>query len=118
MSGEAKREPIEVYLVEPGQGRPPFTFEGALEYLPADAPLPAVGDVILLPRHVTGDSKAQTFAWGGTLAPFRVIEREHVYYRDARKRFNRAEQKPARYVRTLLSVRRMSEAEYHADPGC
>lgn len=118
MPGEAKREAIEVYLVEPGGGRPPFTFECALEYLPADAPLPAVGDVLLLPRQVTGDSKKQTFAWGGTLAPFRVVEREHVYYRDARKRFNRAEPKPATYVRTLLSVRRLTEDEFYADPGC
>src|SRR5664280_1195976 len=99
---KAKAELIEVFLAEPGQGRPPFSFEGALEYLPPDAPLPRVGDVILLPRSVTGDSKAQTFAWGGTLSPFRVVEHEHVYYRDKHEKFDPVNPKPARYVRTMI----------------
>jgi hypothetical protein len=118
MSGHAKAELIQVYLWEPGQGRPPFSFEpGALEYLPPDAPLPQVGDTILLPRKVTGDTKEQTFAWGGTLAPFRVIEVEHVYFRDRNEKFTLANPKPAQYVRTMIAVRRLTPEQFDADPG-
>jgi hypothetical protein len=118
MSGKAKREPIQVYLWEPGQGRPPFSFEpGALEYLPSDAPLPQAGDTLLLPRRVTGDSKEQTFAWGGTLAPFRVIEVEHVYSRESTEKFIPANPAPAHYVRTMIAVRRFTREQYDADPG-
>jgi hypothetical protein len=118
MSGHAKAELIQVYLWEPGQGRPPFSFEpGALEYLPPDAPLPQVGDTILLPRKVTGDTKEQTFAWGGTLAPFRVIEVEHVYFRDRNEKFTLASPKPAQYVRTMIAVRRLTPEQFDADPG-
>jgi hypothetical protein len=117
MSGHAKAEPIQVYLWEPGQGRPPFSFEpGALEYLPPDAPLPHVGDTILLPRTVTGDSKQQVFAWGGTLAPFRVIEVEHVYFRDRNEKFTLASPKPAQYVRTMIAVCRLTPEQFDAYP--
>jgi hypothetical protein len=118
MSGHAKAEVIQVYLWEAGQGRPPFSFEpGALEYLPPDAPLPQLGDTILLPRRVTGDSKEQAFAWGGTLAPFRVIEVEHVYFRDSKEKFTLADPKPAQYVRTMIAVRRITPEQFDADPG-
>ncbi len=118
MSGQAKIELIEVYLAEPRQGRPPFSFEpGALEYLPPDAPLPQVGDLLLLPRGVTGDSEEQTFAWGGTVAPFRVVEREHVYFRASDEKLDPVNARPARYVRTMICVRRLTEEEYRADPG-
>ena len=118
MSGQAKRELIQVYLWEAGQGRPPFSFEpGALEYLPPDAPLPQAGDTLLLPRSVTGDSKKQAFAWHGTLAPFRVIEVEHVYFRDSDEKFTPANPKPARYVRTMIAVRRLTPEQFDADPG-
>jgi hypothetical protein len=113
----AKGELIEVYLWERGEGRPPFTFQGALEYLPPDAPLPQVGDLILLPSKVTGDSSEQTFAWGGTVAPFRVIEREHVYFRDPAAPFDRASPTAATYVRSMIGVRRVSEEEYAEDQG-
>jgi len=64
------RDLVEVYLVEPGRGRPYFTYKpGALEFLPADAPLPQAGDIILLPRSVTGDSEAQAFAGFGMVSP-------------------------------------------------
>lgn len=114
---KAKAEPIEVFLAEPGEGRPPFSFEGALEYLPADGPAPLVGDIILLPRGVTGDTRAQAFAWGGTLSPFRVVEREHVYFRDKREKFNPTDPRPARFVRTMICVHRLGEEEFYADPG-
>jgi hypothetical protein len=114
----AKGELIEVYLWEPDEPRPPFTFQGALEYLPPDAPLPQVGDLILLPGKVTGDSRKRTFAWGGTVAPFRVVEREHVYFRDPDVPFDRANPTAATYVRSMISVRRVSEEEYQAEQGC
>jgi len=118
MPGKAKSELIQVYLWEEGQGRPPFSFEpGPLEYLPPDAPLPHVGDTLLLPRNVTGDSKKQAFAWGGTLAPFRVIEVEHVYFRESNEKFVPAHPQPARYVRTMIAVRRLTQEQFNADPA-
>ena len=118
MSGQAESEIIQVYLWEPGEGRPPFSFEpGALEYLPPDAPLPQVGETLLLPRSVTGDSEAQAFAWAGTVTPFRVVEREHVYFRESDEKFDTLNPKPARYVRTMICVRRLTQEEYSADPG-
>lgn len=115
---EAKGELVEVVLMEPGEGRPPFTHEpGSLEYLAPDLPLPAVGDVLALPRQVTGDTKAQAFAWGGKVAPFVVVEREHVYFRDGAEKFDPAKPTPARYLRSLIYVRRLSKEEYAADPG-
>lgn len=115
---EAKGELVEVVLIEPGEGRPPFTHEpGSLEYLAPDLPLPAVGDVLALPRQVTGDTKAQAFAWGGKVAPFVVVEREHVYFRDVAEKFDPAKPTPARYLRSLIYVRRLGKEEYAADPG-
>ena len=118
MPARPKRELIDVYLVEPGQGRPPFSFEpGALEHLPPDAPLPLAGDVILLSRSVTGDSEEQAFAWAGTVTPFLVLQREHVYVRESDEEFDPLHPKPARYVRTMICVRRLTHEEYRADPG-
>jgi hypothetical protein len=116
-AGRSKREPVEVYVVEPGEGRPPFSFEGAHEYLPADGPMPAVGDVLLLPRQVSGDTKKQAFAWGGTLAPFLVVEREHVFFREKGEKPDPASPKPARYVKTVINVRRLTEEQFYAEPG-
>lgn len=119
--GDEKRsrptsEPVEIFLAEPGEGRPDFE-PGVLEYLPPDAPLPQVGDIVLLPRASTGDGKAAAYAWGGTLSPFRVVEREHLYHRDAAGTTDSRKPAPARYLKTLLLVRRVPEEEYHADPG-
>lgn len=116
--GESKGEPVEVFLMEPGEGRPPFTHEpGPLEFLPPDAPLPDVGDVLLFPRKVTGDTKAQAFAWGGTVAPFVVVEREHLYFRDAAEKFDPLKPRPAHHLRSVILVRRLTREEYEADPG-
>ena len=90
---------------------------GSARVSPSDAPLPQVGDTILLPRKVTGDTKEQAFAWGGTLAPFRVIEVEHVYFRDSTEKFTLANPKPAQYVRTMIAVRRLTPEQFDADPG-
>ncbi|HZL63572.1 MAG TPA: hypothetical protein VFD50_01315 [Thermoleophilia bacterium] len=118
MSSRSKSERVEVWLVEPGQERPRFSFQPAqLKYLPADAPLPAVGDIVVLPRTVTGDAKAQAFAWGRTLAPFRVVEREHVYFRAKDEKHDPADPKPVHFVKTLPYVRRLTEEEYGATPG-
>ena len=88
---------IELWLVEPGQLRAPFDLESqALEYLPVTAPLPQVGDLLLLPPNVTGDSEEQTFAYGGTRAPFRVVECEHVYHRDMDEKLDPVNPTPAR----------------------
>jgi hypothetical protein len=117
MAAQAKTELIQVYLWEEGQARPPFSFKpGALEYLPPDAPLPHVGDTILLPRNVTGDAEAQAFAWGGTLSPFRVIEVEHVYFRESTEKFVPAKPEPARYLRTMNAVRRFTQEQFDAEP--
>ena len=110
-------ELVEVWLVEPGRGRPPFTLNGALEFLPPAPPLPQVGDLLLLPRNVTGDSAEQAFAWAGTLTPFRVVEREHVYFREKGEKLNPLSVKPARYLRSIVLVRRVTEEEFSADPG-
>jgi hypothetical protein len=118
MASRAKHELVEVYLAEPGEERARFSFEpGPLESLPADAPLPEVGDLILLPRAVTGDTQEQAFGWGGTLAPFRVVEREHVYFRDSGEKRDPVDPKPARSVRSLRYVRRLTAEEYMATPG-
>ncbi len=118
MTGRANKELIEVYLVEPGGGRQPFGYSTkAFEYFPPDAPLPQVGDLILLPGRVTGDTKEQTFAWGGAVAPFRVVERQHVYFRAKDERFDRANPTAARYVRTLICIRRLSEEEFEEGPA-
>ena len=115
--GRSKREPIEVYVMEPGEGRPPFSFRGAHEYLPADGPMPVVGDIVLLPRQVTGDTKKQAFAWGGTLAPFLVVEREHVYFREKGDKLDPTSPKPAHYVKTVVNVRRLTEEQFDSEPG-
>jgi len=115
LSSPKTKEPVEVYLMEPGEGRPSFD-PGVLEHLPCDGPIPEVGDVLLLPRTSTGDSRAQAFAWGGALSPFRVVEREHLYFRDPGRR-DPLDTSPARYLKTLLLVRRISQEEYYADPG-
>lgn len=107
---------VEVYLVESGAGRD--LKEGALEFLPADAPLPDVGDIILLPPNVTGDSAEQAFLYGGSVAPFRVVEREHLYFRGPGEKHNPSATEPARYMKTWIFVRRISRDEYlDRDPG-
>jgi hypothetical protein len=115
--GGAVREPIAVYLVEPDAGRPPFTSKPPLEYLPADAPLPRAGDLILLPPVFTGDSEAEAFAWCGTLSPFRVLEVEHVYYRDKAERPTPVRPGCAQYVRTMILVARLSPEQFEETPG-
>ena len=118
MASQTKSEPIEVWLVEPGEIRAAFTFDAQpLEYLPADAPLPNVGDLILLPRNVTGDSEEQAFAYGGRLSPFEVVEREHMYYRKRHERLDPTNLKPARYVKTVISVQRLTEKQFSEDRG-
>ena len=115
-SKEHYSEVVEVWLLEPGGKRPPFSFDGALEYLPPAPPLPQVGDLLLLPRNVTGDTKEQAFAWAGKLSPFRVVEREHVYFRERGEKIDRRHVKPARYMRSLILVRRLTEEEFNANP--
>jgi hypothetical protein len=116
-SDRVKAEPIEVYLTEPGQGRRAFSFERAFEYLPPDGPLPQSGDILLLPRAVTGETAEQAFAWNATVSPFRVVERQHVYFRKRHEKLDATDPAPARYVRTIINVQRLTEEEYVANPG-
>jgi hypothetical protein len=118
MAGTDQHELVEVYEVEPGKGRPYFTYKpGAIEFLPADAPLPHPGDIILLPRNVTGDSEEQAYAWAGVLTPFRVVEREHLYVREGDEKHDPLDTRPARYLKSWILVRRVAEDDYAADPG-
>ena len=109
-------EPVAVWLQEEGQGKPPWGDHIPLEYLPSGHPLPQLGDVLLLPRNVTGDSEEQAFAWGGTFTPFKVIERTHAYSREKDEKLDPRNVKPARYMRSMLLVRRLTKEEYDADP--
>ena len=109
---------VEVYLVEPGRGRAGFTHKpGALEFLPADAPLPAVGDIILLPRQMTGDSEEEAYVMLGLLAPFRVVERELLFARAPNEKHDPSNTKPAEYRKAWIHVRRVPASEYEKDPG-
>lgn len=109
---------VEVYEVLPGKGREGFTFQdGAIEFLPANQPLPAVGDIILLPRNVTGDDEQQAFAGLRLVAPFRVVDREHLYFRDPGEKHDPFATKPALYLKSWIFVQRLSREEYGRDPG-
>ena len=119
-SGSTKAEPglIEVWLWDPDQKRPPFGHKTVpLEYLPADAALPRAGDIIHLPRNVTGDTKKQAFGFGGTRTPFRVVECRHVYAREKTEKIDSLHPTPAVHVKTTLHVRRLSPKEVYDDRG-
>lgn len=109
-------EPVAVWLHEPGQGQPKWGDHVALEYLPPAPPLAQVGDIILLPRNVTGDTEQQAFAWGGMFTPFKVLQRVHAYSRESDEKLDPRNVRPARYMRSMLVVRRVSEVEYDAGP--
>ncbi len=113
-----KPELVEVWLWDPSQKRPPFAHKTTpLEYLPADAQLPRVGDIMQLPRNVTGDTKKQAFTFGGTRTPFRVMECGHVYAREGGEEFDSLNPKPAVYVKTTLYVQRLTPKEFYDDRG-
>jgi len=109
---------IEVWLWDPDKQRPPFGHKTTpLEYLPADGPLPRPGDIIHLPRNVTGDTKKQAFGYGGTRTPFRVVECGHVYAREKGEKFDSLNPTPAVRVKTTMHVRRLSPKEVYDDRG-
>jgi hypothetical protein len=113
-----KPELVEVWLSDPDQKRPPFDHKTTpLEYLPADGPLPRPGDIVHLPRNVTGDTKKQAFGYGGTRTPFRVVECGYVYARAKGEKFDPLDPKPAVLAKTAVHVRRLSEAEAYDDRG-
>jgi hypothetical protein len=117
MVGTNRRKLVEVYEVEPGQGRPGFAYKpGAIEFLPAGAPLPVPGDIILLPRNVSGDTEEQALLMG-MATPYRVVEREHLYFRESDEKHDPFDTKPARYLKTWIHVQRVTKDEYAADPG-
>ena len=116
--GEGSPGLIEVWLWDPDQKRPPFGHKTVpLEYLPADAPLPRAGDIIHLPRNVTGDSKKQAFGFGGTRTPFRVVECGHVYARVRNEKVDPLHPTPAVHVKTTMHVKRLSPKEVYDDRG-
>ena len=111
-------EPVEVWLWDPSQKRPAFAHKtNPLEYLPADAPLPRVGDILMLPRNVTGDTKKQAFAYAGTRTPFIVTECEYLYFREKDERLDKLDPKPARHVKTMVTVRRLTPVETFEERG-
>jgi len=119
-SKSTKEEPelIEVWLLDPENKRPPFGHKTVpLEYLPAGRPLPRSGDIIHLPRNVTGDTKRQAFGFGGTRTPFRVVECGHVYARGRTEKVDPLEPTPAVAVKTMVFVRRLSPKEVFDDRG-
>lgn len=110
---------VEVWLSDPDQKRPPFGHKTTpLEYLSAaDDTLPRPGDIIHLPRNVTGDTKKQAFGFGGTRTPFRVVECGFVYAREKGEKFDPLDPKPALLVKTTVHVRRLSPKEVYDDRG-
>lgn len=117
MSTSSQSNFIEVYEIETGKGRAGYNHKpGALEFLPLDAPVPEVGDIILLPSVVTGDSEEQAFVMG-LLTPFRVIEREFLYFRSPDEKHDPFNTKSARYLKTWIHVRRVPETEYGKEPA-
>lgn len=118
MPGHVDKELIAVYQIAPGEGRRAFSFhEDPIEYLPPEAPLPRVGDVLLLPFAAARMGGEPSPAWGGAVAPFVVVEVEHVYHRGSSKSLHLVNPKPARFVRIVINVRRLTDAEYDACPG-
>jgi hypothetical protein len=118
--GSTEAEPglIEVWLLDPENKRPPFGHKTVpLEYLPAGGPLPRAGDIIHLPRNVTGDTKKQAFGFGGTRSPFRVVECSHVYARETTEKVDSLHPTPAVHVKTTMHVRRLSPKEVYDDRG-
>lgn len=108
------RDLTEVYECKPGLGRPYFTHKpGSIALLAADAPLPRIGDLINLPRAVTGDSEEQAFLLNGAGAPFRVLDVEHMYGEPPRDHPD----KGSPCLKAWIHVRRLTEDEYAADPG-
>lgn len=116
MSATEREKFVEVYEVEPGRGRPQVAWKpGALAFVPADAPLPHPGDIILLPPSATGDSEEAAFIMNGAGAPFRVLEVEHMYGNVHGR--NLTEPEPAPYLKTWIHVARLTADAYAADPG-
>jgi hypothetical protein len=107
---------VEVYLVESGKGRARVSHEPcALALLPADTPLPNVGDIVLLPKTLTHEEQA--YVGLGEVTPYCVAERELLYSRNPGEEHALMDAKPARYVKAWIHVRRLSPAEYEKAPG-
>ncbi len=125
MPSRTEPEVVEVWLWDPTHKRAPFGHgTKPIEYLPADAPLPRAGDIIHLPRNVTGDTEEQAFGYGGTRTPFRVVECSHVYARQKKERVDALKPAPAVHVKTTVHVQRLGPKEMYDDrgwerePGC
>jgi hypothetical protein len=115
---KAHKDPIAVYEMVPGEQRQPFTYHGKpIEYLPPDAPMPRVGDILLLPKVTAHKKGGPTTAWGGIVVPFVVVEIEHVYHRSSAKSMQGLEPKPAKYVRSVVNARALTDEEYLEGPG-
>jgi hypothetical protein len=118
MPSKSAAEPVEVWLWDPSARAKPFDHAASpLEYLPTDAPLPRAGDILVLPTNLTGDDKHEAFAYAGTRTPFAVVQCEHIYHRSDAERHGAIAPKPARHVKTLVFVRRMSQKEFYEDRG-
>lgn len=115
---------IEVYEVEPGGRREDSRYKGRpLALLPADAPLPSPGDLIVLPRFVAperGEQRGEQPSTGReALIPFRVLECEHLFVpvNDKRHSLSHNHPQPTRYLASWIFVERMGEDERISGDG-
>lgn len=108
------KEDVEVYEVEAGRNRPGFGYKpGCIALLSSDDPLPNIGDIIILRREDTNDTAEQAYYFGSA-APFRVVDREHLYMRTTDKGSG---EQPVPLMKTWIHVRRIPEEEYALTPG-
>ncbi|WP_434347637.1 hypothetical protein ACN6A1_06150 [Myxococcus virescens] len=108
------KELVEVYEVADGQSRPGFGYKpGCLALLSPDEPLPSIGDIIILPRSEMDDTAEQAF-YLGMAAPFRVVDREHLYMHTTAKG---GDDRPVPFKKTWIHVRRITAEDYERAPG-
>lgn len=98
---------IEVYLAEPGAGRPAYASkprETMLCTIMGDF-RPRIGEVILLSTRQTGEEETKAYIMMGFGTAYRVLDVEHMIGIDGV------------FTKTWIHVRRISEEEYAKDPG-
>jgi hypothetical protein len=108
----ATREPptpedhIEVYVVRDGDTRGSAMKRGCLELI--SDPAPSVGDI----THLS--AKCATLDRWRIAAPFRVLDREHVFYRDEDDTTVNSQ---SHFLKTWIFVRELTRTEYEDLPS-
>ena len=98
---------VEIYEVDSGESRSGLACRpDAIGRLPADAPLPLPGDVIMLPPAGSESSDAPGHPAVRALIAYQVLRRQYVY---APRWGERDEERPLRYLATWLFVQRAGE---------